>query len=98
MKKTPQNIPFEDYLDQKLTDPEFAEHYRRERLINETAVLVHTLRKKAKLSQEELSKIAHTRQPVIARLERGLDKRVPSLDLLDRIANAVGKELHISFK
>ncbi len=98
MKKQTINTNFDDYLEAKLTDPEFAELYRRERLINEAAVLVHDLRKKAKLSQHELSLKANTKQPVIARLERGLDKRIPSLDLLDRIARAAGKQLHISFK
>jgi len=50
------------------------------------------------LTQSELAQKAHTTQPVIARLERGSDFRIPSLELLGRIAYALGKEIVIDFK
>jgi transcriptional regulator with XRE-family HTH domain len=50
------------------------------------------------LTQLELAQKAYTTQPVIARLERGSDSRIPSLELLGRIAHALGKEIVIDFK
>ena len=40
---------------------------------------------------------SQTTQQVIARIEGGKDQRVPSLELLKRIAHAAGKHLKISF-
>ena len=79
-------------------DPEFREHYQKELLINEISARVVALRNKAHLTQAELARRAGTTQPVIARLESGTDSRVPSLDLLSRIAEASCAKLHISFE
>jgi DNA-binding XRE family transcriptional regulator len=84
--------------EQKKHDPEFADHYQRELLINEISKMVVSLRKAAHLTQEELAKKASTTQPVIARLESGTDNRIPSLALLARIARASHAKLHLSFK
>jgi predicted transcriptional regulator len=78
-------------------DPEFAEQYQKELLINEISQLVVGLRNAAHLTQSELAKRAGTTQPVIARIESGTDARVPSLLLLARIASASHANLHISF-
>jgi transcriptional regulator with XRE-family HTH domain len=79
-------------------DKEFAENYERELLINEIAKLVTALRRSAQLTQAELATKSGTTQPVIARLESGTDSRVPSLDLLARIATASHAKLHIKFE
>jgi transcriptional regulator with XRE-family HTH domain len=50
------------------------------------------------LTQLELAQKAYTTQPVIARLERGSDSRIPSLEFLGRVAHALGKEVVIDFK
>ena len=84
--------------EQNKNDSEFAEHYQRELLINEIARMVVNLRKAAHLTQEELAKKASTTQPVIARIESGSDNRIPSLELLARIAMASHAKLHLSFE
>ena len=82
---------------QQKDDPEFAEYYQRELLINEISKIVIQLRNSAHLTQAELAYKAGTTQPVIARIESGTDTRMPSLTLLARIAAASHSRLHISF-
>src|SRR3990167_2569521 len=84
--------------EQKKNDPEFAEYYQKELLINEISKMVVKLRNSAQLTQAQLANKAGTTQPVIARLESGTDTRVPSLALLIRIASASHAKLHILFK
>ena len=75
----------------------FAKYYDKEILINSIAKLFVELRKSKHFTQEELAKKAGTTQSVIARLESGRDTRVPSLELLIRIAAASGNKLKINF-
>ncbi len=56
---------------------------------------VKRLRESHKLSQEQLAVLAGTKQPAIARLESG--KVVPRIDLLQKIARALGMRLNVSF-
>lgn len=84
--------------EQKKNDPEFADHYQRELLINEISKMVVSLRNSAHLTQAELAKRALTTQPVIARIESGTDGRIPSLELLARIAKASHAKLHLTFE
>jgi transcriptional regulator with XRE-family HTH domain len=65
--------------------------------MNTIATMVVKLRRKTKLTQSQLAMIAGTKQSVIARLESGTDKRVPSLDLLGRIVSASNMKLNVSF-
>lgn len=60
--------------------------------------MVIQLRQKEGLTQEELAKKTNTSQPVIARVERGTDSRIPSLELLNKIVHSLGRELEINFK
>lgn len=59
--------------------------------ITEFRELVHTLRTEAGLTQAELAQRMGTTQSAIARMEGGGAR--PSLDTLERLAVAVGKEL-----
>jgi transcriptional regulator with XRE-family HTH domain len=61
------------------------------------AKMIIELRHSANLTQQQLAKKAKTTQSVIARLESGIDERIPSIDLLARIANASHTKLNISF-
>ena len=79
-----------------MRDPVFAEHFARETLINEIAKMVTNFRRKAKLTQKELAEKARTTQPVIARIESGADERIPSLDLLTRLASAANVRLRLN--
>ena len=87
----------DDYIKKQLKDEEFASYYKKELLINDIAKQVVGLRSKNHYTQSELAERAGTTQPVIARLESGTDTRMPSLDLLARIADAAHSKLNLSF-
>lgn len=59
------------------------------------AMEVHALREKRGLSQRELAERLGTTQSAIARLEAG--NVTPSLATLDKLADALGVELVVSF-
>lgn len=86
-----------DYIEKKQKSSKFKTEYEREILINAIARMIVELRYSAELTQEELAKKAKTTQAVIARLESGKDERMPSIDLLARIAEASHAKLNISF-
>ena len=86
------------YIEEQCQDPEFKELYQRRKMILDVAKMVIDIRKKLKLNQNELAILAHTTQPVIARLEGGRSKSAPSLDLLAKIASATGCVLKIGFE
>ncbi len=54
------------------------------------------LRKEEDMSQKELAFLAHTTQAQISKLENGNSN--PSIDFLKKIANALGKDIHIEFR
>ena len=56
---------------------------------------IRQLREQTSISQEQLAKLIGTKHPAIARLESG--KVVPKLDLLQKIAIALGTKLEIKF-
>jgi len=83
---------------QDFEDPEFRVFFDEERARSEIAMAVVKARKAAELTQAELAEKAETTQSVIARLESGRDKRMPSLPLLARIAAATGRRLVLGFE
>ena len=91
------SVTIDDIIAEHCQDPEFKELYERGMLIIDIAYMVASTRKKIGLTQAELALKAQTTQPVIARLEGGRSRRMPSLDLLAKIANAMGMELKIGF-
>ena len=98
MKAKNKRIALKDVLKRELKDPEFSFYFEREKSISEIARLVRDARLKAGLTQAELAKKAQSSQVVIARLESGMDQRVPSLDLLERIASALKAKLLVRFE
>ena len=90
-------IPLEEVIREELKDPVFRYYFERRTAITEIAHIVLGLRKKAGLTQAQLAKKADTTQAVIARLESAKDKRIPSTDLLFRIAYAANARMSISF-
>lgn len=88
----------DDLIKRGMKDKEFKALFEKELFINKVANLVHDLRKKKGLTQEQLAKRIGTKQPVIARLEGGRDSRIPSLDLLNKLAYGLGAHLVISFE
>jgi DNA-binding XRE family transcriptional regulator len=95
-QKTKKHIALTDVINKKCKNKEFAEVFQRELLINEIAKLIVELRIKAHMTQKALAERTQTTQPVIARLESGTDRRIPSLDLLTRIAIATNSKLNIA--
>ena len=91
-------ITLNEVINEKLKDDEFSIYYEEELIKNKIARTIVELRQKNGLTQEELAQKAHTTQPVIARLERGSDSRIPSLQLLHRIAHALGQNMFINFR
>ena len=76
-------------------DPAFAAVVRAEFDKLELARELRRMREKAGLNQTELAARAGTTQSAIARLESG--RVVPKLDLLSRVAAALGRRVRVKF-
>lgn len=98
MKTARKRVSLKQVLKRELKDPEFSFYYQREKAISEIAELVRDARLQAGLTQAQLAEKARSSQVVIARLESGNDDRVPSLDLLERIARALKARLLVRFE
>jgi ribosome-binding protein aMBF1 (putative translation factor) len=98
MKAKNKRITLKDIIKKELKDPEFSFYFEKEKAISKIARLVRDARLKAGLTQAQLAKKAQSSQVVIARLESGMDQRVPSLDLLERIASALKARLMVRFE
>ena len=51
----------------------------------------------AGLTQAQLARMVGVSQPMIARMERGLDQRTPRWETLRKVGPALGKQLKLSF-
>lgn len=80
-----------------LTNPEVRFHYDVLKIREQVGQAVAKARNEVGLTQAELATRAGTSQSAIARLEAGRGG-VPSLDLLNRVATAVGLQLTVGFK
>jgi transcriptional regulator with XRE-family HTH domain len=96
VKKKIRGVRHADVLRAELQRPAFAEAYFRRRAIHEVATVVKQIRIEANLTQASLAKAVRTSQPTIARLEKGLDQRLPRWDMLNRIALATGRQLKLN--
>lgn len=85
------SVPWEEVKARLLADPEVKAAYDA----LEPAYQLARLRIEKGLTQEDLAQRAGVRQPNIARLESG--KHKPTLDLLRRVAAALGYKLDIRF-
>jgi ribosome-binding protein aMBF1 (putative translation factor) len=95
--KPPRGVGLGAYLGRHLEDPEFRHHYEQRRLVHEVAIVVRSMREQAGLTQNELAHMVGVSQPMIARMERGLDQRTPRWETLRKIGLALGKQLKLSF-
>jgi DNA-binding Xre family transcriptional regulator len=84
-------------LESFLQEEGILEEVRLKALKTAIALQIEAAMKKEKLSQSEVAKRMQTSRAVLQRL---LDPKVSSVTLntLDRVATALGKTLHISFK
>jgi DNA-binding XRE family transcriptional regulator len=97
VKKT-KGLPFEELLQKELKNKELKFLFDERRFYLQIARLISELRAKSGLSQAELAKRAGVSQPLIARLERGDDRRAPTFDTIFKILKALGYSLELSVK
>jgi len=90
--------PFSEFLKQRQTDSEFRIIFEAERVKLRIARLVKTARTQHGWTQAQLARRIGTTQSVIARLESASDEREPSLQLLGRLAAALGFRLALNFE
>lgn len=86
---------FQAYLKQQLKNPEFKEQYDKYGKQLEVAYQILELRRKKGISQAQLAKKIGTKQSNVARMEAGQQNF--SVDILEKIAEALGLDLNISF-
>lgn len=89
------DFDFDEYLKERLKDPVFKKHYDYYGKQLEIAYQILQLRKKKHLSQAQLAKKIGTKQSNIARMESGQQNF--SVDILEKIASALGSDLKIVF-
>ena len=94
--KTMKTISLGKIIKKECKNKKFKALFQKELLINEIAKMAVELRRQANFTQKELATKAGTTQPVIARLESGTDKRMPSLELLAKLAIAADATIKIT--
>lgn len=85
---------FDDLLNEQLLDPQVAQLYEQECRRLDAAVAVSRAREQAHLTQDQLAERSGLSRNTIIRIERGNTN--PSMRTLDRIARAMGKQVHLS--
>lgn len=88
-------ILFEDYLKKQLKDSEFKKEWDKSEAHFQVGKLLIQSRIKAKISQRKLAQRAKTTQAVISRIENLTVS--PTVNLLQKIAQAFNKKLEIRF-
>ena len=82
----------------KTKNGEFKLMYEEVQMHLKIAHLVEKLRLKADMTQAQLAKKSSVSQPMIARLERGDQDRVPTLSTINKIFKALGHEVEVGIK
>jgi len=88
---------FNDRLKEELKNKEFKKAFDEEEVIARIAIQVAKLREKNNFTQKQLSKLLHTSQQNISRLENP-DNRSITVGTLQKLAHVYNKELVIKFK
>jgi ribosome-binding protein aMBF1 (putative translation factor) len=89
------DLTLNDYLKKQLKDPEFKKEWEKSEAAYKVTKALIEARLKDKISQRELAKKAGTTQAVISRIENMSVS--PSISLLQRIADSLGRKLEIRF-
>jgi predicted transcriptional regulator len=92
-------LTHDELIEKMLQNPKVrAEYERTEREEMPMLDAILSVRKEAKLSQEEVARRMNVSPPVVSRLENALltGKHSPSLRTLQKYAQAVGKRLQIA--
>ena len=89
------DFTFDQYLKEQLKDPEFKKEWEKSETSYQVTRALIGARIKGNISQRQLAKKAGTTQAVISRIENMTVS--PSINLLGRIAESLGKKLEIRF-
>lgn len=89
-----EKIDLKKVIDDELKDPEFKFYYEKISREYDLIEQLVALRKKKKITQTQLSKIAKVSQQAISRLEN--EKHIPKIDTLLRIVHGLGAELIVT--
>ena len=89
---------FDSYLKKKLKNKEIHIAYEEVKMHLKIAKIIEELRIKSGLTQTQLAKKAKVSQPMIARLERGDQDRVPTLSTINEVLAALGYEADITIR
>ncbi|WP_125764597.1 helix-turn-helix domain-containing protein [Companilactobacillus hulinensis] len=84
----------DDLISEESKDPEFESEYKIEYNKLASAAAVLKARESAGLTQRDLASISSVPQATIARIERGSNT---SIETLTKIANALGKNIKLTF-
>jgi DNA-binding XRE family transcriptional regulator len=87
-------VTVDEWLEKELQDEEFRLLWSEREAAYKIAREFLRLRKMQGLSQSEVARRAGLKQPAIARLESGAVR--PTLDTIQRVARALGREVEIS--
>ena len=87
-------IPFSEVLAEDFADPSFVAAYVARRHVHEVARAIRSLRKRHRMTQEELAQLVGMKQPAIARLETS-QTRTARFETLSKIATALGAQLQL---
>jgi len=85
-------VRFEDWEAERLQDEQFVREVGR----LEAGHQVACLRIERGLTQAQLAELVGTKQPSIARLERG--ERMPSVAFLEKVADALGARVEVRIR
>lgn len=96
--KTTNRPSFEAFKEEALKDPELRAEYEALKPIFELKKQMIKARLEAKLSQEDVANMLHTKKSNISRLESLNARHLPNLGTLMEYAKAVGFSLEIGFK
>jgi len=95
-QKTPQKeLTLDDYLRQQLKNPKFKKEWEKSEAPYQITRELIAARIEKKISQRSLAKKAKTTQAVISRIENMSVS--PSVNLLQKIAEALKKKLEVKF-
>ena len=86
---------FDDYLKSKLKNKEFALGYEEVAMHLKIAQTIEVLRNEVGLTQKQLATKAGVSQPMIARLERGDQDRIPTLATINKVLSALGYKANL---
>ena len=87
---------YKKYLDEQLKNPQFATEYKALEAEYQIRAQLIEARQNQNITQKELAEKIGTKQSNISRLESGSYN--PSLGFLLKVAESLGKELHIEFR